>query len=1238
MAEEGGAEDAAPVTGLDAVVVPHLEYHAVPVLLLTDEDDLTEDDVRDKLRVCFEESEDLKVKEISLKVVTKNDLAQLVDENEDTPPAFAKLVERQIERDVAALELELREKAEAEYLEREAERKAKEEEEAAAAAEAEEAKDGEATETEQPDQDANLADQDDQAEPEAEKAEEPEEPKPEPVRKTCIYLCKYDLTEEEMAASSRQSLRYPLCALAYIHSKPEGEGDAEASLPSVAAPEKEKTESDKLFIELKKSRKRDGPVSWAQDVALLECEAVDQGSYENLKTKLLKVSSCSATLKRWQDSTPFISVPDAAECRLGYYRQLADSVPPPSCSVPVLLHCMLEQVEQNAESGVMASPEKTMADTCSDLFDSIIGGMEDGPAPAERGGVEVVFELSQTLKGSPRKGARRGGQQRPLGTLVDVKEVEGQMCALSGVPGTRGFEVEGREEVSEEERATRVTSKEYFCQKHGLALVALEHFEQLTEAVGCLPKEFQDAHGDNLMSRRHVELLDSASAAQSILHTSSVLPRLSSKHLELEDATLVVLSAESEADCEPPALPLPVRLNNVYTGEDADQEKWPGYVYDIAVKSEEIMKKFTSVDTYPCEGSRLCSLPNDTWTLHQGMNTLHYGGAKLAGTTSDGSSVLVTEDCTQVALEEGVVLSANKDGTASFTHVGEQEACWTVLHSGAVVKCGFDQGGRKTVLLPDGCIGTYDPKEESWSRVNVKGERWSERPAPEEPVAEPAEGEDDAAEAVEEPAAAEEEEEEVAAAAEEDGEKAAEEGSNPDGAEGKPEDEDEDPKLERTYLPTLSVARVRDPDTGALVLTREDLTMMIQYEEGHKLTLFSDGTRIITYASGEWETMLQLKSVTLLFKGDQSKICIGRLEVETTDQEGVKVRVPFDASTLEVRRDDGAATVTLGEFTAEVGSGALRLGEEVLWGTVAAAAEAEPAPAEVAEEAEGDGSEPQAEAESPGDDKAEDAEPVAEEEPAAAEGGDAEEGNEEEESGLQRSATFKARVFKVYKDGEAVEFIDESTFQSIKAKAESRGDQHISETDINNSETATKPMSHTFLSESDVMGSKGIVVAHNIAGESQAPRALQTLTVPSAITFAYVGSHSVPLPMISAIPADDTTSEASKTLLVRQVQEFPKVEDAEVESVKEVLRDLDDFDLVNEDTSPTTYLVSEAELGSSNAEIKRQILETSEKIKRLREAKQASQGQWPLNTLKAPSSQEKSPSPSKSGNILKEVM
>ena len=140
------------------------------------------------------------------------------------------------------------------------------------------------------------------------------------------------------------------------------------------------------------------------------------------------------------------------------------------------------------------------------------------------------------------------------------------------------------------------------------------------------------------------------------------------------------------------------------------------------------------------------------------------------------------------------------------------------------------------------------------------------------------------------------------------------------------------------------------------------------------------------------------------------------------------------------------------------------------------------------------------------------------------------------------------------------------------------------------------PISHTFLSESDVSTSKGVVVAFNIAGESKAPRALQTLTVPSAITFAYVGTHSVPLPMISAIPSD--AEDHSKILLVRQVQEFPRVEDKELASVREVMADLKEFDLVNEETSPSTYMVS-----APTTEIQAQINSTAEKIKRLRMTK-----------------------------------
>ena len=237
------------------------------------------------------------------------------------------------------------------------------------------------------------------------------------------------------------------------------------------------------------------------------------------------------------------------------------------------------------------------------------------------------------------------------------------------------------------------------------------------------------------------------------------------------------------------------------------------------------------------------------------------------------------------------------------------------------------------------------------------------------------------------------------------------------------------------------------------------------------------------------------------------------------------------------------------------------------------------------------------------------ADPPAEEEKAEEPPEEGETQEAEEESAepvvTTKPVVFKPRVFKVYKGGEAIEFIDEDAFKAIKKKAESRGDQHISERDIHNSETNTVPISHTFLSESDMSGNKGIVVAFNIAGESQAPRALQTLTVPSAITFAYVGSHSVPLPMISAIPSDaDTYPDTSKILLVRQVQEFPKLEDKQNATIEEVKKDLSEFDLVNEDTSPSTYMVSETHV-TGNSNIREEISAISEKIMRLRKAKAA---------------------------------
>lgn len=51
-------------------------------------------------------------------------------------------------------------------------------------------------------------------------------------------------------------------------------------------------------------------------------------------------------------------------------------------------------------------------------------------------------------------------------------------------------------------------------------------------------------------------------------------------------------------------------------------------------------------------------------------------------------------------------------------------------------------------------------------------------------------------------------------------------------------------------LDPLSCASVTDPDTQAVVTTRSDLVMIIDYVTGDRLVQDSDGTRIISYASG----------------------------------------------------------------------------------------------------------------------------------------------------------------------------------------------------------------------------------------------------------------------------------------------------------------------------------------------------------------------------------------------------
>ena len=1282
---KGEAEDETASQEEEVLPPPKIvvEYHAVPVLLLTDEGDLTEFDVRDKLRVCFEESESLDEKATALKVLNQEELESLVVEGEEeaaTVP-FAVLLERQIENDASSLEQDLQEKRDAELL------AAKEEREAAAAAE------GGGEESPGPAEEEKGGAKDD-----SESLAE-EEGEVELVRRTCIYICNYPLSEDKMEKAASQALKYPVTAVLYVHSKAEdedgeennegGEEGAEGGVEGTG------TETEQFFLKLKEKQVTKKPNTWTLDVTLMDCTAVDSTSYQDLKSDLLQLVKCVRDVRKWQDETLFLQVPDSDErASMRYYKQLVSSVPISSCSVPVIMHCMLEQVEQNssaATDAALLSPEKTLAMQAGDLFDAIIGEMESEPDVRSGDEVQVVFELSQTMKGSPRKKGRAAAALESTmknasnvimsttkgSDVIDTSEVEEYMCKLVGIPGTENYPVEGKQasSISEEERTTRITSKEYFCEKHSLALSKLDHYEKLSKAMGCLPADVQALYGDNIMGRRYLEVLDSGSAANSILHASSVLPNMKSEYLDLEDATLLVLSgsdpktSDDHGDAQGQAadamklleedeveLPLPVRLQDVVsTLSDEggyDVATWPSYVYDIRVPAADILLRNSPVESHPSEDSRLCvsssgedggdGSSSSSWTLYNKGNTLHYDGRGIQGTTSDGSSVFVSsstsssDSTTQVALEEGVVLNVNEDGTISFTYVDDsEEQLYTILHGGTLIKHELSSG-EKVVMFPDGRISEYKGSE-TWRRVDSDGKQWEEKP-----ISSPASAEGEA----EAEAEANEENAEDADAADAPAEKEDEGGAEEEGpkddvgaAEAVGGEASASPQLERTELPTLSMARVRDPDTGAMVLTREDLTMMIQYEEGHKLSLFSDGTRMITYASGEWETMLQLHhAASLLFKGSGDRvISIGKLSVEKSIEANgssgsIKITTPFDSSVLQVDKTNDSIQVTLGKFAARADSGKLLLGDNVLWEKYAPPVEVEKEVDEAAAEssAEPEGEEEAGEDATEGGKKSEDSKGDVEGDSADADPDQTAEGNdggapvaeEEVETTASGPMSAKPRVFVIYPGGEAVEFIDREVFEGIVKKAESRGDQHISETEISNRKTSALPVSHTFLSESDFGKSKGIVVAFNIAGESRAPRALQTLTVPSAITFAYVGSHTVPLPMISAIPSDTHAfPDNSKILLLRQVQEFPKVEEKELASIQEVLKDLEDFDLVNEETSPSTYMVSESQLESSMADIQQQIAATSEKIRTLRLSKAADvqKGSDKLNSSAKPS-------------------
>eukprot|EP00899_Mesostigma_viride_P028886 jgi/Mesvir1/9182/Mv06917-RA.2 len=188
-----------------------------------------------------------------------------------------------------------------------------------------------------------------------------------------------------------------------------------------------------------------------------------------------------------------------------------------------------------------------------------------------------------------------------------------------------------------------------------------------------------------------------------------------------------------------------------------------------------------------------------------------------------------------------------------------------VLPSGAVVRH-LARGGPQ-ILLPSGDVGEFvaafgEAKEEAWLSTNMKGQRCAmAMPRPPPPPPPPAEPEP-------EPEVLSPTKKGARGTTPKDGKrdsKAAEPAKKaaPPPAKGKkgdaapPPAEEAPPAVEEpppppplplkpVYKPLegLRTVVVTDPDTGAVITSREDRVMLVQYPDGRQLAEHSDGTRI----------------------------------------------------------------------------------------------------------------------------------------------------------------------------------------------------------------------------------------------------------------------------------------------------------------------------------------------------------------------------------------------------------
>ncbi|KAL0038853.1 hypothetical protein WJX79_010718 [Trebouxia sp. C0005] len=257
-------------------------------------------------------------------------------------------------------------------------------------------------------------------------------------------------------------------------------------------------------------------------------------------------------------------------------------------------------------------------------------------------------------------------------------------------------------------------------------------------------------------------------------------------------------------------------------------------------------------------------------------------GFGLQCSTPGGISVELTSDAQVIMVPAKAAVPAMPSGRGVATHgaplqsgdieahIQDSQVMWrSVLSSGQVIQT--FQSGRVRVLSPDGCVTQHTlpaaSTPASWTRTTQTGERWQEV----DPVAPAAVGEAASASknATAEPAppASSSQAADGKQPLTPPGKKAvpvtpakagkAKASNSKEAASAEPEVPPPDIQVDAPPapqgpqpMPPLSCASTTDPDTGAIVTTRSDLVMIIDYVTGDRVVQDSDGTRVTSYAGG----------------------------------------------------------------------------------------------------------------------------------------------------------------------------------------------------------------------------------------------------------------------------------------------------------------------------------------------------------------------------------------------------